>query len=198
MAYDRYVAICKPLHYHHIFNKKRCVQLMAAIWVFGCCNALPFVFVATKLSFSYSHIIHQYFCEAKSLVNISSTNKKLFLILIYAELLVFGLSSFCSNLTSYIKIISAILKIKSRDGRRKAFSTCSSHITVLTIFYGTAAAVHIVTPSGPFMVLELIFTILLTVVTPVLNPLIYSLQNNDVKNALTGLLRYKKVTFKII
>ncbi|XP_063788975.1 olfactory receptor 1-like [Pseudophryne corroboree] len=184
MAYDRYVAICNPLHYHRIFNRKLCVELTAAIWVTGCLNSLLILIAATHMTFCNSYIINQFFCDAKSLMKLACTHKEEFSIVIYVEVFVFGISPFFISLTSYIKIISTILNIKSRDGRKKAFSTCSSHLTVLTIFYGTAITVYLMPPSDHNKVLELIFTVLYTVVTPMLNPLIYSLQNKDVKRAL--------------
>ncbi|XP_075037407.1 olfactory receptor 1E16-like [Mixophyes fleayi] len=184
MAYDRYVAICKPLHYHCIFSWKHCVQLTVATWVAGYLNSLLVTLSATNIFFCYSYIIHQYFCDAKSLMKIASTNKELFFIVIYVEVFIFGFCPFLCSLVSYIKIISAILKIKSSDGRRKAFSTCSSHLTVLTIFYGSCTSLYMMPPSERYKVLELIYSLLYTAVTPMLNPLIYSLQNTDVKRAL--------------
>ncbi|XP_075037408.1 olfactory receptor 1E16-like [Mixophyes fleayi] len=184
MAYDRYVAICKPLHYHRIFSWKHCVQLTVAIWVAGYLNSLLIVLPTTKISFYYSYTIHQYFCDAKSLKNIASTNKELFFIVIYAEVFILGYCPFLCSLMSYIKIIITILKIKSSDGRRKAFSTCSSHLTVLTIFYGSCTSLYMMPQSERYKILDMIFSLLYTAVTPMLNPLIYSLQNTDVKMAL--------------
>ncbi|XP_063788977.1 olfactory receptor 1E16-like [Pseudophryne corroboree] len=184
MAYDRYVAICKPLHYHRMFNRKLCVQLSAAIWLTGCLNSLVVTLSASKMYFCNSYIIHQYFCDAKSLMKISCKNKELLYIVICIQLLLFGFCPFLVTLKSYIKIVSAILKIKSRDGRRKAFSTCSSHLIVLTIFYGTGTSVYMMPLNDHYKVLEMVFTVLYTAVTPMLNPLIYSLQNKDVKKAM--------------
>ncbi|XP_063788982.1 olfactory receptor 1-like [Pseudophryne corroboree] len=191
MAYDRYVAICKPLHYHHIFSRKLCVQLITAVWISGSLNSILVTLSATNMSFCNSYIIHRFFCDAKSLMEIASANQEMFFIVVYIELLVFGSCPFFCSLLSYIKIISAILKIKSKDGQRKAFSTCSSHLTVLTIFYGTSTSVFLMPPSDHYKVQEQIFTVLYTVVTPMLNPLIYSLQNKDVKRALKRSIRLK-------
>ncbi|XP_063788917.1 olfactory receptor 1-like [Pseudophryne corroboree] len=184
MAYDRYVAICNPLHYHHIFNRKLCVQLMVAIWTSGCLNSFLVTLSASNISFCHSYIIQRYFCDAKSVMEIACANQQLFYIVVYVEVLIFGCCPFFCSLMSYIKIISAILKIKSRDGRRKAFSTCSSHLTVLTVFYGTVTSDFMMPQSDQNRVLELVFTVLYTVFTPMLNPLIYSLQNKDVKKAV--------------
>ncbi|XP_063788525.1 olfactory receptor 1-like [Pseudophryne corroboree] len=184
MAYDRYVAICNPLHYHRIFSRILCVQLMAAVWISACLNSILVTLSATYMSFCYSFIIHRFFCDSKSLMEIASANQEMFIVVVYFEILVFGCCPFFCSLLSYIEIISAILKIKSRDGRRKAFSTCSSHLTVLTLFYGASTSVFLMPQSDQYRVLEQIFTVLYTVVTPMLNPLIYSLQNKDVKNSL--------------
>ncbi|XP_063788980.1 olfactory receptor 10R2-like [Pseudophryne corroboree] len=184
MAYDRYVAICKPLHYHQIFSRNHCVKLMAAIRLCGFLNSLLIILPATSMFFCNSNIIHQYFCDIKSLMENANANKEVFLIVIYLEVLLLGFSPFFCSLLSYIIIISTIIQIKSRDGRRKAFSTCSSHLIVLTMFYGTASSVFMMPPSDLYWVIELILTVQYTGVTPMLNPLIYSLQNKAVKRAI--------------
>nr|DBA19198.1 TPA: hypothetical protein GDO54_015065 [Pyxicephalus adspersus] len=131
MAYDRYVAICHPLDYHRILNKKNCILLITVTWISGSLNSSLFTSSILKIIFCSSLSIHQFFCDPKALFNISCGGTKMFYIMMCADLIIFGLSPTVCNLMSYIKIIRVILRIKSKEGRRKAFSTCSSHLTVM-------------------------------------------------------------------
>ncbi|XP_063788966.1 olfactory receptor 1G1-like [Pseudophryne corroboree] len=192
MAYDRYVAICDPLHYHYILNKKHCILLVSGSWIFGFLNAFVFTIPVSHMSFCHSRTIHQFFCDTKALINISCTGSDDIYIVIYIELLLLGSFPTMSCLASYVKIFRVIFQIKSKDGRNKAFSTCSSHLTILIIYYMTSFSVYMMPPSEYSDVLEPVFTVLYAVVTPMINPLIYSLRNNDVKKALIRLLFGKK------
>ncbi|XP_063788974.1 olfactory receptor 5V1-like [Pseudophryne corroboree] len=189
MAYDRFVAICKPLHYHHILCRENCILLMTGILVASCLNALLFISSALNMSFCYSNTIHKFFCDPKALAEISCRGTELFYIVVVLEICILGFGPFLCSVMSYAKIISIILRMKTNDGRRKAFSTCSSHLIVITMYYGTAASVYIKPPSNHTDVLDLVFTVLFATVTPVLNPLIYSLQNKDIKSAIKRLFR---------
>ncbi|KAM5151761.1 olfactory receptor 8D1-like [Mantella aurantiaca] len=188
MAYDRYVAICHPLDYHRILNKKICIILVMVAWISGCLNSSLFTSAILKMIFCFSLTIHQFFCDAKALLNIACSGTEMFYIVMYIESLVFGLFPVMCNLMSYIKIIRVILHIKSKDGRSKAFSTCSSHLTVMGIYYGTALAEYMIPPSDRYDLLEQILTVFYATVVPMLNPLIYSLRNKEVKNSLKKLL----------
>ncbi|XP_040214362.1 olfactory receptor 1G1-like, partial [Rana temporaria] len=182
MAYDRYVAICHPLHYHRILNKKICILLTMVIWISGCLNSSLLTSSILKMLFCSSFNIHQIFCDAKALINIACGGTEMFYIIMYIECLVFGLCPVMCNLMSYVKIFRVIIKMKSKDGRKKAFSTCSSHLTVTAIYYGSCTAVYMIPPSDRYNLLEQILTVFYTTVVPMLNPLIYSLRNKDVKN----------------
>ncbi|XP_040214357.1 olfactory receptor 1G1-like [Rana temporaria] len=184
MGYDRYVAICHPLHYHRILNKKICILLIIVVWIGGSLNSTFITSSILKIIFCSSVTIHQFFCDAKALINISCGGTKVFYIVFYAECLSFGLCPVICNLVSYVKIIRVIQGIKSKDGRRKAFSTCSSHLIVMAIFYGSALSVYMTPPLDRYDFLEQILTMFYTTVVPVLNPLIYSLRNNEVKSSL--------------
>ncbi|XP_073490969.1 olfactory receptor 2T5-like [Aquarana catesbeiana] len=188
MAYDRYVAICHPLHYHHILNKKICILIIIVIWIGGSLNSSFVTSSVLKIIFCSSVTIHQFFCDAKALVNISSSGTEMFYIFMYAECLVFGLCPVMCNLMSYVKIIRVIQRIKSKDGRSKVFSTCSSHLIVMVIYYGSAVSVYMTPPSDRYDFLEQILTIFYTTVVPMLNPLIYSLRNKEVKNSFRKLV----------
>ncbi|XP_063788947.1 olfactory receptor 1-like [Pseudophryne corroboree] len=177
MAYDRYVAICDPLHYHTIFNMKQCLVLASGTWISGSLNSLVLTIPASHMSFCQSRTIYQFFCDAKALINISCAGSEDVYIAIYLLVLI-----------SYIKIIRVILQIKSKDGRNKAFSTCSSHLTVVSMFYITALSVYMMPSSEYSNVLEPVFSIVYSIVTPMMNPLIYSLRNKEVKSAVQRLL----------
>nr|DBA19177.1 TPA: hypothetical protein GDO54_015044 [Pyxicephalus adspersus] len=188
MAYDRYVAICHPLDYHRILNKKICIILLMVIWISGCLNSFFVTSSILKMFFCSSFTIHQFFCDAKALLNISCGGTEMFYIVTYVEYLVFGFIPAMCNLMSYIKIIRVILRIKSKDGRSKAFSTCSSHLSVMAIFYGSSVAVYLMPPSDRYDILEQILTVFYSTVVPMLNPLIYSLRNKEIKSSLQKLL----------
>ncbi|XP_072272979.1 olfactory receptor 2A12-like [Pyxicephalus adspersus] len=188
MAYDRYVAICHPLHYYQKLNKNICIILMMVIWISACANSSLMLNCISKMIFCSTTTIHQFFCEAKALFDISCGGRNMFYLLVYANCLVFGLIPSASNVISYLKIIRVILRIKSKDGRHKAFSTCSSHLTVMLIYYGSGISVYMTPPLERYNVLELVLTVFYTTVTPVLNPLIYSLRNNELKRSIKKLL----------
>ncbi|KAM5151779.1 olfactory receptor 1G1-like [Mantella aurantiaca] len=188
MAYDRYVAIYHPLDYHHILNKKICILLVMVIWISGFLNSSLLTSSILQMIFCYSLTIHQFFCDAKALLNIACSGTEMFNNTMYIDFLVFGLCPVVCNLMSYVKIIRVILRIKSKDGRSKAFSTCSSHLIVMAIYYGSALAEYMIPPSDRYDLLEQILTVFYTTVVPMLNPLIYSLRNKEVKNYLQKLL----------
>ncbi|XP_063788965.1 olfactory receptor 2M2-like [Pseudophryne corroboree] len=188
MAYDRYVAICDPLHYQNILSRKHCILLASATWAVGFLNSLVFTIQASHMSFCQSRTIHQFFCDAKAIINISCAGSAEFYIVVYLEFLILVFFPVMFNFTSYIKIIWVILQIKSKDGRMKAFSTCSSHLSMIIMYYVTGFCEFMMPISDYSNVLEQVFTVLYSVVTPMINPLIYSLRNKDVKSALLRLL----------
>nr|DBA19157.1 TPA: hypothetical protein GDO54_015024 [Pyxicephalus adspersus] len=190
MAFDRYVAICDPLNYHNILKKNNCIILMAGIWILGSVNSFVLTRQASKMNFCHSKTIHQFFCDGKALINIACEGLEYFYAVIYIALFIFGFCAVVYILISYVKIMKVILQIKSKEGQKKAFSTCSSHLIVLAMYYTTGASVYMIPKH--LNILEQVFTVFYTVVTPMVNPLIYSLRNNDVKRALTRLLKGNK------
>ncbi|KAM5152698.1 olfactory receptor 8D1-like [Mantella aurantiaca] len=188
MAYDRYVAICHPLHYHRILNKKICTLLVIVAWISGCLNSSLFTSSILKMIFCSSLTIHHFFCDAKAMLNIACSGTEMFYIVVYTDCFVFGFCPVMCNLVSYVHIIRVILHIKSKDGRTKAFSTCSSHLTVMVIYYGSGILEYMLPPSDRYNLLEQILTVFYTTVIPMLNPLIYSLRNKEVKNSLQKVL----------
>ncbi|KAM4675819.1 olfactory receptor 7C1-like [Discoglossus pictus] len=184
MAYDRYVAICKPLHYPAIMNKRYCIILVVSSYILGHCNSVFVTVVASQISFCGANTISQLFCDIKSMLKISCGKIRTFLAMIYLETLTLGICPFLCILLSYIQIISSILKAYPTGKRNKAFSTCTSHLLVLVLFYGTIFCVYMTPPSVHSVKYEQMFSVIFIAVTPTINPLIYSLRNKDMQNAL--------------
>ncbi|XP_051829967.1 olfactory receptor 287 [Antechinus flavipes] len=183
MAYDRYLAICYPLRYSSIMTSSVSARLALGSWVCGFSVITVPTILITRLSFCASNVINHFFCDIAPWIVLSCTNTRL------VELVVFGIS-FCVilgscaiTLISYIYIISTIVRIPSAQGRYKAFSTCSSHLTVVLIWYGSTIFLHVRTSVESSLDLTKAITVLNTIVTPVLNPFIYTLRNKDVKEA---------------
>ncbi|XP_006888282.1 PREDICTED: olfactory receptor 8S1-like [Elephantulus edwardii] len=189
MAYDRYAAICHPLLYTVVMNRPLCTVMVSTSWLVGFLNSLVNNLFICKLHFCGSNIISHFSCELPSLFPLSCTDP------IANKLLLSGSSAFLGLLTlplilfSYSRIISAILSISSSRGQGKAFSTCSSHLIVVLLFYGTALFRYISPPSGSLF--EQVVSIQYSVITSLLNPLIYSLKNQEVKMALQKMLKQK-------
>ncbi|XP_075141424.1 olfactory receptor 2K2-like [Leptodactylus fuscus] len=189
MAYDRYVAICHPLHYHHMLSRKNCIRLMAIAWVTGCINSAILIVTTYHIPL-YSNTVPEFLCEFKAFTKIACPNVG-FQLFSYIAAVVFGFAPFLCSIISYTRVIIVILHIKSSEGRRKAFSTCSSHLIVLTMYYGTWLSLYTMPPMKDPRFFELPLSILSAVITPMLNPLIYSVRNKDVKRALLKLLGCK-------
>ncbi|XP_029435801.1 olfactory receptor 2M4-like [Rhinatrema bivittatum] len=184
MAYDRYVAICHPLHYALKMNKKTCALLVAAAWIAGSLDSIPILISVSQFSFCSSNEIDHFFCDLNALIKISCSELYSIEIQILIEGISVMFSSFTLILISYIYIIKTILKIRSTEGRSKAFSTCSSHLTVVSLFCGSLSCMYLRPPSMYSPDLDKLFSLLYTVLIPMLNPVIYSLRNQEVKNAL--------------
>ncbi|XP_069057603.1 olfactory receptor 5V1-like [Pleurodeles waltl] len=185
MAFDRYVAICNPLHYVTVMNKSRCPQLAAGCWFSALMLALPHTLLMSQFSYCQSHTINHFFCDFSALMKLSCTSTHIIETLNYSFGSTFGLAPFISIIISYMKIISVILKIKgSSEGRKKAFSTCASHLTVVILFYGSICSTYM-RPTSTFSMKEnKILSLLYTTLPPLCNPIIYSLNNTEFKHAL--------------
>ncbi|KAM3912196.1 olfactory receptor 2AP1-like [Leptodactylus fuscus] len=188
MSYDRYVAICRPLHYHTVMSRRFCGLLASVCWGFGLIEMIPTVVFISRFVFPSKEIDH-YFCDMLPMRDITCSDTSLldFYILIFGNMNIFILLSL--TITPYIFIISCILRISSSTGRRKAFYTCSSHIMVVVLFYSSIILQYIGTISGNKMGSTKTFSLLNTAVVPMLNPLIYSLKNRDIKSALRRKLK---------
>ncbi|ELW53724.1 Olfactory receptor 10AG1 [Tupaia chinensis] len=190
MAYDRYVAICNPLHYALVMNHKVCSQLVAASWI----TAVPAVIGETGLIFSLpfctSHMINHFFCDIPPVLKLACGDTFVNDIAFYvvAVAVVFIMVPFLLIVVSYGKIISNILKLTSARGRSKAFSTCSSHLTVVVLFYGTAIITYLQPKPDQYEEMGKLISIFYTILIPTLNPIIYTLRNKDIMMALRKVL----------
>ncbi|XP_074838732.1 olfactory receptor 5AP2-like [Carettochelys insculpta] len=184
MSYDRYLAICKPLHYAALMNGRLCLQLAAGLWIGGFLFVSIFVFLMSQLTFCGPSEIDHFFCDFRPIIKLSCTDTHMVEITSFMSSSLFTLPPFLLTLASYVCIISSILRIPSTTGRKKAFSTCSSHLIVVTIFYGTLIMVYLVPESDTLGDLNKVFSVFYGVLTPLVNPLIYSLRNKEVKEAL--------------
>ncbi|XP_033014525.1 olfactory receptor 1030-like [Lacerta agilis] len=191
MAYDRYVAICNPLLYTTKMSWKVCMWLVAVPSAYAFLDAMIQTIFTFRLTFCGSHVINHFYCADPPLMKLScsDTHVKLTLMLLSAS---FNLiSSLAVILTSYTFILFTILKIRNTGARYKAFSTCGSHLTAVTLFYGTLFVMYIRRPSSLSIEQGKIVSVFYAVVIPMLNPLIYSLRNKEVKGALKRLLQRK-------
>nr|XP_033803077.1 olfactory receptor 5V1-like [Geotrypetes seraphini] len=184
MAYDRYVAICKPLHYTIIMNKKVCIILAIASWTIAFFNLVPHVTLISQSSFCSSSEINHFFCDITALMTLSCSGTSEIETITYIEGPVAGLTPLILTIISYVYIISAVLKFQSTKGRQKAFSTCSSHLTVVLLFYGTSFGVYLRLKKVDSIHLNKLLTVVYITAIPLFNPLIYSLRNKELKGAL--------------
>ncbi|KAM3920465.1 olfactory receptor 5AR1-like [Leptodactylus fuscus] len=189
MAYDRFVAICKPLHYRNIMSKRLCSCLAAGSWSFCFMNSALHVVLTFHLPYCRSHHVEHFFCEMPPFFRLSCKDTFLNEIAMYISAGIIVMCSFYLTLISYIHIISTILKIRSSQGRQKAFSTCASHLTVVSLYYGTIMFMYLRPRSTYWPKTDKTLSILYTAVTPMLNPIIYSMRNKDV----TGTIRMKLI-----
>nr|XP_014433822.1 olfactory receptor 10A5-like [Pelodiscus sinensis] len=193
MAYDRYVAICNPLCYPMIMNKKVCVLLATASWTIG----VPAQVVQTGLVFSLpfcgSREINHFFCDSAPLLLLACADTSMNEILTYLVVTLFGLVPFALILFSYTRILTTVLIMPSAEGKRKSFSTCSSHLMVVALFYGSGIVFYLQPRAGEFPDSGKLLSLFYTVLPSLLNPIIYSLRNREIQTALRRNL-WRKMT----
>ncbi|XP_064495453.1 olfactory receptor 14J1-like [Pseudopipra pipra] len=188
MCYDRYVAICKPLHYGTLLGSRACAHMAAAAWATGFLNSLLLTANTFSLPLCQGNALGQFFCELPAILKLSCSHsyiRELGLLLI-SICLAFG--CFIFIVFSYVQIFRAVLKIPSQQGRHKAFSTCLPHLAVVSLFISTAAFAYLKPPFISSPSLDLALSVLYSVVPPALNPLIYSLRNQELKDALRKMM----------
>ncbi|XP_036271933.1 olfactory receptor 7A10-like [Pipistrellus kuhlii] len=186
MAYDRYVAICHPLHYMVIMNSRLCGLLVLVSWGMSALNSLLQSLIVLPLSFCTNLEIPHYFCEFKSMLQLACSDTLLNNMVMYLVSVLLGGGPLTGIIYSYSKIVSSIRAISSAQGKYKAFSTCASHLSVVSLFYGTILGVYLSSAVTQSSKSSSVASVMYTVVTPMLNPFIYSLRNKDIKRALKG------------
>ncbi|XP_053545678.1 olfactory receptor 1G1-like [Bombina bombina] len=184
MAYDRYVAICIPLHYLLIMNKMACILLASSSWFLGAILSLIFTLMVTNLTFCDVQDINHFFCDPQTVIKISCSDTTYIILYTSFVGILVGCCPFILIITSYMYIISTILKIQTSGGRSKVFSSCSSHLMVVILYYGTSLSMTMKPKSENSQKLDIILSLLYIAVVPVLNPLVYSLRNREVMKAM--------------
>ncbi|XP_036271938.1 olfactory receptor 7A10-like [Pipistrellus kuhlii] len=184
MAYDRFVAICHPLHYMVIMNPRLCGLLVLVSWIISGLNSLLQSIMVLQLSFCTHFEIAHYFCEIKQVIQLACSDTFLNNMVMYFVSALLGAGPLAGIIYSYSKIVSSICAIPSAQGKYKAFSTCASHLSVVSLFYGTVLGVYLSSAAIHSSHSGAIASVMYAVVTPMLNPFIYSLRNKDIKRAL--------------
>ncbi|XP_059122660.1 olfactory receptor 7G2-like [Peromyscus eremicus] len=188
MAYDRYVAICKPLRYTVIMNPFSCVLMVLFSLLLSIMDALLHSLMVLRLSFCTEVEIPHFFCELAQIIKLACSDTYLNNFLIFVAAFVFGGGPVCGIAFSYIYIVSSVLKIPSSGGRHRAFSTCASHLTVVCLFYGTGVGVNISSAVTDSPRNTAMASMMYSVIPPLLNPFVYSLRNREMKEALRNLI----------
>ncbi|XP_028560110.2 olfactory receptor 11L1-like [Podarcis muralis] len=191
MSYDRYLAICRPLHYVMLMDGRICIMLIAGSWITGSMGISIIIFLVSQLRFCGPSKINHFFCDLTPVIRLSCDKTDL------VEMTAFIISSIGTlpplliTISSYVGIIKNIIRIPSTTGKQKAFSTCSSHLTVVACFYGSLIIVYVLPNTSSLSDLKKLFSLFYTLLTPLVNPIIYSLRNKEVKDAA-------KKTFKLL
>ncbi|XP_059716924.1 olfactory receptor 14C36-like [Haemorhous mexicanus] len=188
MCYDHYVSICKPLHYGTLLGSRVCAHMAAVAWASAFLHALMHMVNTFSLPLCHGNVLGQFFCEIPQILKLSCSKsylRELWLLVVTGS---FSLGSFVFIVFSYVQIFRAVLRIPSEQGRHKAFSTCLPHLAVLSLFLSTGTFAHLKPPSMSSPSLDLALSVLYSVVPPALNPLIYSLRNQELKAAVWRLM----------
>ncbi|XP_067173196.1 olfactory receptor 14J1-like [Apteryx mantelli] len=189
MAYDRYVAICKPLHYETLMGSRACARMAAAAWGSGFLNGLLHTAKTFSIPLCKGNVLEQFFCDVPHILKLSCSDSYLGEVGLIAVSACLAFGCFIFIVLSYVQIFTAVLRIPSEQGRHKAFSMCLPHLAVVSLFLSTIVYASLKPPSLSSPTLDLVVTVLYTVVPPAVNPLIYSMRNKELKNALKKLIQ---------
>ncbi|XP_057621344.1 olfactory receptor 5AC1-like [Chionomys nivalis] len=189
MAYDRYVAICNPLLYLVVMSKRLCTVLISMSYVIGFVNAGLNVGLLFRLTFCKSNVIDHFYCEILPLYTISCTDPSLNALVTFIIANSIQISTSVTIVVSYARVLFAVLNMKSKKGRKKAFFTCSAHLLSVSLFYGTLLFMYVSPGSGPGKTQDKMYSLFYTVLIPLLNPFIYSLRNKEVLGALKKVIK---------
>ncbi|CAO2642717.1 Olfactory receptor 56 [Lemmus lemmus] len=188
MAYDRYVAISHPLHYPILMSQRVCLQIVAGSWLFGLVDGLIQAVFTLRFPYCGSQEIDHFFCEVPAVLKLACADTSLYETMIYVCCVLMLLLPFSVISASYLRILVAVLRMRSAEGRQKAFATCSSHMMVVSLFYGAAMITYMRPQAYHSSKQDKVVSAFYTMITPMLNPLIYSLRNKEVTGALRRLL----------
>ncbi|NXC20389.1 O11A1 protein, partial [Corythaeola cristata] len=184
MSYDRYLAVCKPLHYPSHMNGKLCLQLSVASWMSGFLSNSILTFLISTLDFCWPNEIEHFFCDSFPLIKLSCSGTHVAGLVTSVVVGVCSLPPFLLTFSSYLYIIITVVRIPAATGRKRAFSTCSSHLIVVILFYWSILTVYVLPHRNTQASLNKVFSVFYTILTPLVNPLIYSLRNKEVREAL--------------
>ncbi|XP_034646076.1 olfactory receptor 14A16-like [Trachemys scripta elegans] len=191
MAYDRYVAICQPLHYEMMMNRRACVQMAASAWISGILYSALHTGNTFAISFCGGNMVDQFFCEVPQLLHLSCSNSYLGEVVVISLSVLLFLICFAFIIVSYIQIYKAVLRIPSEQGRHKAFSTCLPHLIVVSLLLSTAIFAFLKPTSSSTSDLNLLVAVLYSIMPPIMNPIIYSMRNKEMKGALNKLIGWR-------
>ncbi|KAM4702172.1 olfactory receptor 12D1-like [Discoglossus pictus] len=189
MSYDRFVAICKPLHYNGIMNRRTCLLMAVGSWITGFLHSLMHTIFTSRLPFCGPNKVNHFFCDIKPLLKLACADtifNSILLSLVTGSLV---MVSFLLTLLSYVFISTSLLQVHGAQGRIRGFSTCAAHLMVVIMLYGTALFTYLRPITEESLDQDRVAAVLFTVITPVFNPIIYTLRNHDVKNAVRKLIR---------
>ncbi|XP_071984395.1 olfactory receptor 5V1-like [Engystomops pustulosus] len=193
MSYDRYVAVCRPLHYSQLMSWGICAQMAFFVWSIAFLVAITHMICLRRLTFCGPNRIQNFFCDLPHLFQISCTDTTINVLVLLIVGGVLASAAFVATFYPYVRIFRAVLRIGTSDGKSKAFSTCTSHLTVVIMYYASVAFIYLVPDTSNLLTLNRVVTVIYTLITPLLNPLIYSLRSKDLKAALQRALNIHRL-----
>ncbi|XP_039357680.1 olfactory receptor 14A16-like [Mauremys reevesii] len=196
MAYDRYVAICQPLHYERIMNSRACVQMAAVAWISGILHSVLHTGNTFALTFCGGNMVDQFFCEIPQLLKLTCSDSYLTEVRVIAFSMCLFFGCFIFIAVSYVQIFKSVLRIPTEQGRHKAFSTCLPQVIVVSLFVCSSSFAYLKPTSSSPSALDLVVAVLYSVLSSVMNPIIYSMRNKEIKAALRRLTEYDRRLFQ--